>query len=413
MANNLIKNSFVQKQAQPSPTSQLQAHVHLVGQGQDDHNDSERIEKIISIIYQADDQENSGSHTKKMYIQKLADEIEKIMVRKGYPEEKVQICTLICDRFRKDKRPWLQWSAIKTLDSNYKWKNQNQHQEQQQQQKEMEESSMRLLEDSSNLPEESSIIESENMNFLNQLNNHFDPTEVHAKAVQKMLDATFKFQHKLQQFCNRNGIAFHNPHSQKSTTDEINDNADAEFDETISELCLPVSVNEVIRAIDSDAFDDSILLADDIRRWAELQRKKTPSQTIDQAMRWRDATTALRLIMRQAIDGKARRSMTQWAHIDATLAQHGGTAASSKSAMPVLNPKTGTELIDPKTGRQVFRTITKEQIDSRGERYASEIDFMVHQLVWTDMVEERFAQLTCGLRDYRATSAHEKLSRKA
>ena len=370
---------------------------------EEDKNDSQKIEGIIGAIYDADDHERSAFRSKQQGIQTLADTIYDIMQRKGFPEQKNQICSIICIRFRRNKRPWLQWSVLKTLDNTFKRK--------------QDESSIRSLENSSDVPVECSIIEQENLGFFNYLITDFDCLDVQPKGIQKMLDSLYKLEHKLEDFADHNGIAYYNPYSEKSTTDEINDNADDEYDETISEPSLPVSVNEVIRKIDDEAFDQTILLADDIRTWAKLQRPdpegKTPSQTIRQAIRWRDATTAFRLILRQAIDGKARRSMVQWGQIDATLAEHGGTAASSKSAMPVLNPETGQELIDPDTGKQVFRSITKEQIDARGPKYASEIDFMVRQFIWTDMVEERFQQLTCGIRDFRAFSARDKLSRKA
>jgi hypothetical protein len=95
------------------------------------------------------------------------------------------------------------------------------------------------------------------------------------------------------------------------------------------------------------------------------------------------------------------------------MAEHGGTAASSKSAFPVTDPITGLPMVDPRTLQQVFRDITKEQIDARGPKYAEEIDFMVRQVALTDMMEERYIMLTCGSRNYRALSAREKLSRQA
>jgi hypothetical protein len=370
---------------------------------EEDKNDSQKIEGIIGAIYDADDNERSAFRSKQHGIQSLADEIYRIMQRKGFPEQKNQICSIICIRFRRDKRPWLQWSVLKTLGDEFKRK--------------QDESTIRSLENSSDVPVECSIIEQENLGFLNYLITEFDCLDVAPKGIQRMLDSIYKLGHKLENFADHNGIAYYNPYNEKSITDEINDNADDEFEETISEPSLPISKNELIRKIDDEAFDETINLADDIRTWAKLQRPdpegKTPSQTLRQAIRWRDSTTAFRLILRQAIDGKARRSMVEWGKIGMNLAEHGGTAASSKSAMPVLNPETGEELVDPNTGRQVFRGITKEQVDARAPRYFSEIDFMVRQFIWTDMVEERFQQLTRGIRDFRAYAARDKLSRKA
>ena len=119
------------------------------------------------------------------------------------------------------------------------------------------------------------------------------------------------------------------------------------------------------------------------------------------------------MMIEQSVDGKARRSYDQWGVILKDLADHGGTAASSKSAMPVTDPITGKPMIDPRTLQPIFRDITKEQIDARGPKYASEIDFMVRQLILTDMMEERYVRLTCGSRNRRALSAREKLSRQA
>jgi hypothetical protein len=361
--------------------------------------DSEEIEGIISIIYHADDEAMRHAGVKKQAILTLAKALENIMNRNGQADSVNQICSLMCNRFRDDGKAWLAKDACEYLDDKYKRLGQSYGQS---------------VPGGTDLPVECSIRAASQIQALQDVKSKFNPDHVDKKTNQRIMDLIWDIEEKQKSYCDKEGIPTFNIHSNKTAIDEINDNADSEFDEKISKPDAPISLNEAIRRVDEEAYNLTIAVADAIRDWAEKQLIRYSSQRLDQAIRWRDAMEALLKIIRQYLDDKARRTIKQWAHINANMAQHGGTAASSMSAMPVYRPGTACEqLVDPKTLEKCYRTITKEQIDARGPKYAEAIDFMVRQLILTDMMEERYIEIECGFGEWRAHSASEKLSRNA
>ena len=333
-------------------------------------------------------------------VRQLALEFEEIMLQKEQPMFIPTICTLICTRFKEDKRPWLRTYATRLLDSKYK-------------RFFTEESYRQSVHTYTDLPEECSVEESNVIGQLQLMKDKLNLHQLSKPGIQKMHDVLGDVTVKVEVHAHANSIAVCNIHENKSRIDEINSEANKQYENKISEIPLPIPLDAAIRQVDSEAFFATIKLAKVIITWAEKQRDYSRSQTLDQAIRWRDAITAVTMLISQYVDGKARRSYNQWGAILKTMAEHGGTAASSKSAMPVTDPITGQPMVDPRTMQQVFRDITKEQVDARGPKYCSEIDFMVRQTVFTDMMEERFLILTCGSRNFRALSAREKLSRQA
>lgn len=357
------------------------------------------IEILFQEIYSYDDAERTASVSIADNIRKLALEFEEIMLQKEQPEFIPTICSLILTRFKNDKRPWLRTYATRILDSKYK-------------RGYSEQSYRQSVHTYTDLPEECTVEETNIMGQL-QLMDKLDLYQLSKPAVQKLYDKLGEFQMKVEVHAHQNGIAVCNVHENKSQMDEINSQANKQYEEKISEIPLPIPLDVAIKQVDSEAFFATIKLAKVIISWAEKQRDYSRSQTLEDAIRWRDSITAVTMLIQQYVDGKARRSYNQWGQMLKTMAEHGGTAASSKSAMPVTDPISGMPMVDPRTLQKVFRDITKEQIDARGPKYASEIDFMVRQPTLTDMMEERYIRLTCGSRNYRALSAREKLSRQA
>lgn len=355
---------------------------------------------LFEEIYTYDEVERRASMSIADNIRKLASEFEEIMLQKEQPEFIPTICTLICNRFKTDKKPWLRQYAVRVLDSKYK--------------RFYSEESYRQSEHTySDLPEECSVEES---NLLGQLQLIRDKLNLYAlskQSIQKGYDMLDDIKIKFEVHAHANSIAVINIHENKSRMDEINSQANKQYENKISEIPLPISLDAAVRKVDAEAFEATMKLAKVIIAWAEKQRDYSRSQTLEQAMTWRDSIIAITMLIQQYVDGKARRSYSQWGQILKTMAEHGGTAASSKSAFMVTDPISGLPMVDPRTLEPLFRDITKEQIDARGPTYASEIDFMVRQPIITDMMEGRYVTLTCGSRNARAMSAREKLSRQA
>lgn len=333
-------------------------------------------------------------------VRKLALEFEEIMLQKEQPEFIPTICTLICSRFKDDKKPWLRKYAIKLLDSKYK-------------RFFTEQSYRQSVYTYTDLPEECTVEENDVIGQLQLIRDKLNLYQLSKPGVQKVHGILTDVKFKFEEHAHVNGIAVCDIHENKSQMDEINSQANKQYENKISEIPLPVPLDTAIKAVDAEAFEQTLKLAKVIIAWAEKQRDYSRSQTLQDAIRWRDSMTAATMLIQQYVDGKARRSYNQWGEILKTMAEHGGTAASSKSAFPVTDPITGLPMVDPRTLQKLMRDITKEQIDARGPKYAEEIDFMVRQPIMTDMMEERYVRYTCGSRNYRALSAREKLSRQA
>jgi hypothetical protein len=381
----------------PSP---LSSHQQQDRRSKDIAERHKTIETLFQDIYVFDDAERSAGASIVDCIRRLAIEFEEIMLQKEQQFFINTICSQICRRFHKDKKYWLRQYAVTVLDSKYK-------------RKQNEESYRRSEQTHADLPEECSIEENMILGQLQRIRDKVDLYNIPGKGIQKINDVIQQIERKLRSHADMNGIAMYSPNDNKSSMDEINDESDKAYEEKISEIPLPIPLDTAIRQVDHEAFEATIKLAEVVKAWAVKQRDYSRSQTLQDAISWRDAIIAITMIIKQYVDGKARRSYDQWGDMLKVMAEHGGTAASSKSAMPVTDPDTGKPMVDPRTLQTVYRDITKEQIDARGPRYASEIDFMVRQTVFTDMMEERFIRLTCGSRNYRALSAREKLSRQA
>lgn len=358
------------------------------------------IEVLFQEIYNYDDIERHASVSIAENIRKLALEFEEIMLQKEQPEFIRTICTLICHRFKDDKRSWLTRYVVRVLDRKYKTFF-------------TEESYRQSQHTYGDLPEECSVEENDAIGQLQLMKEKLNLYQLSKPAIQKMHDMLGDVMVRVEVHAHANSIAVCNIHENKSRIDEINSEANKQYENKISEIPLPIPLDAAIKAVDAEAFDSTIKLAKVIIAWAEKQRDYSRSQTLNDAIRWRDSITAVTMLIQQYVDGKARRSYNQWGQILKTMAEHGGTAASSKSAFPVTDPITGLPMVDPRTLQKLMRDITKEQIDARGPKYAEEIDFMVRQPTLTDMMEERYIILTCGSRNYRALSAREKLSRQA
>lgn len=360
-----------------------------------------RVETIIQEIYQHDNVEQAASSSKRGAIRRLAQEMEEIMIQEGQPEQINEICTLICRRFEKDRKSTLIPWTIEVLDDKYKRK--------------LDESSIRSPGQPSDLPVECSVTAKKLLEGLLEIRDDFNPFQVTKNSIQKIAEVIFDIEKKLEDHAHENSFELYNRHHTKSDLDFVNDNADDEFDDKISKPDAPIPHDEAIRLVDAEAYEVSIRVADKLKEWADKQKNRYPSQVLDQAITWRDSMLALERIIDQYLDDKARRTIKQWGKINATMAEHGGTAASSKSSMPVFDPTADTvkQLIDPKTLRPAYRDITKEQIDARGPKYASEIDFIIRQFILTDMMENRYMQIEIGYGEWRAWAAREKLSRKA
>lgn len=374
---------------------------------------NDRIEGIIATIYDNDTQEISYKGFKQEGIARLAFELEQMMIQSGQQQEINQICSIICRRFIDDERQWLARDAMEILDNKYKRKSHHQQHNDNNNNKQ-EDSSMQSPPGGVDLPVECSIMAKDVLKWLMNFSDNFDPEEVDDRTNQKILDLTYDIIDKEEQYCEVNHIAYHNIHEPKTPFDEANETADRNYSAKISKPWAPMPLDQAIRETDMEAFEKTKALCNYILKWADKQLRKYPSQRLDQAIRWRDATEAFIKIVKQLLDDKARRTIKQWAEINANMSRHGGTAASSMSAQPVFVPGTSCQqMIDPKTKEPVYRTITKEQIDARGPQYASDIDFMIRQLVYTQMMEERYVQIECGFGEWRAVSANPKLSRSA
>lgn len=368
------------------------------------HNIAEkqrRIESIIQEIYEHDSVEQTASSSKKDAIQRLAKEMEEIMIQEGQSQEINQICTLICNRFEKDRKSGLKRWTIEVLDEKYKRK--------------LDKSSIQSTHSFADLPVECSVTEELVLSELVKIRDKLDFFQLTKNATQKVAEVIYDIKQHAEDHARENSFELYNRHHTKSDLDFINDGADDVFDEKISKPPAPIPHDEAVRLVDAEAYEVSIRVADKLKEWADKQKNRYPSQVLDQAITWRDSMLALERILDQYLDDKARRTIKQWGKINATMAEHGGTAASSKSSMPVFDPTADTvkQLIDPKTLRPAYRDITKEQIDARGPKYASEIDFIIRQFILTDMMEERYMQIEIGYGEWRAWAAREKLSRKA
>lgn len=362
---------------------------------------SDRIENIIATIYEADRDETAYRTLKREGIERLARELEEMMLNRGQAEQVNQICSIICNRFQDDGRTWLARDTQEILETKYK-------------RKAREQSTSQSPPGGADLPVECSIMAKEVLQWLMNFSDNFEPEEVDDRTNQKILDFLYDITHKHEEYCEDNRIAHHNIHDPKTSFDEANEIADHRYQNKISKPHSPIARSAAITMVDKQAYDETIGLCKDLTAWANKQINNYPSQRLDQAIRWRDAVIAVRKIIRQYVDDKARRTILQWAKINANMALHGGTAASSMSAQPVWKPGTQCEqMIDPDSLEPAFRTITKEQIDARGPKYAVDCDFMVRQLILTDMMEERYIQGEIGWGEWRAWSASEKLSRNA
>jgi hypothetical protein len=362
---------------------------------------SDRIENIIATIYAADRDETAQRSLKREGIERLARELEGIMIKRNQAENVNQICSMICIRFQDDGRAWLARDAQEILDTKYK-------------RKAREQSSIQSPPGGADLPVECSIMAKDVLQWLMNFSENFDPEDVDNKTNQKILDYLYDITHKHEEYCEENRIAHHNIHDAKTSFDEANEIADRRYQGKISKPHSPIARSVAIQTVDRQAYEETLGLCKDITAWANKQINNYPSQRLDQAIRWRDAVIAVRKIVRQYVDDKARRTILQWAKINSNMALHGGTAASSMSAQPVWQPGTSCEqMIDPDSLEPAYRTITKEQIDARGPKYAVDTDFMVRQLILTDMMEERYIQGEIGWGEWRAWSASEKLSRNA
>ena len=357
------------------------------------------IEVLFQEIYEYDETERRASMSIADNVRKLALEFEEIMLQKEQPEFIPTICTLIMNRFKDDKRPWLKHYVAKVLDDKYK--------------RFFTEESYRQSQTIWDLPEECSVEENHCIGQVQLMRDKVNLYQLSKPGIQKLYSSLTDLTFKIEAHAHANSIAVCNVHENKSQMDEINSQANRQYENKISEIPLPVPLDKAITAIDKEAFEETMKLAKVIIAWAEKQRDYSKSQTLQDAIRWRDSIAAATMLIQQYVDGKARRSYNQWGEILKTMAEHGGTAASSKSAFPVTDPITGLPMVDPRTLQKLMRDITKEQIDARGPKYAEEIDFMVQQPIMTDMMEERYVKYTCGSRNYRALSAREKLSRQA
>lgn len=358
------------------------------------------IETLFHEIYTLDETERTSTISITENIKKLARNFEEIMLQEKQPEFICTICSLILKRFRDDKRPWLRTYATRVLDDKYK----RYH---------TEDSYRQSVHQSTDQLEECSVEENMAIAQVTLLRDKFNYNQFSKKGIQKFNDICVDIVSKVSNFASQNGIAVYNVHDNSSAMDETNDNADKAYEDKISEEPLPLSMDAAIRQVDAEAYEETMKVIEAIKTWANKQRDYSRSQTLEQAIKWRDSMHAFRIIVEQLNDGKARRSLDQWGQILKDLAEHGGTAASSKSTLPIIDPVTGKQLVDPKTCKPLFRGITKEQIDARGPKYATDIDFVVRQFVVTDMMRWRYMLLTRSQRDKRADKASPKLSRQA
>lgn len=358
----------------------------------------QKFETLVKEVYNIDDGISDGKLTLRSKIRDMADTLEQYFRECGQPEQVKEISNIIGRRFRDDKREHLNEYVIHALDDRFIRK--------------VEKSSLRSLSDDRDLPVHCSTKVQRFTAALKELV-ETDPTELGRNGAIDTAYLVYQAVHKLEDFASDNDIELVDSADRENEIDKTNKSSTKQYGDKISQPDAPIPTSEAIILLDDESYELGMQYLEELKQWITEQHTSNQSQTLEQATSYRDMWLAELRLIRQINDRKSRRTMLDWAKILEAQSSRGGTGASSYSKRIVTDPTTGQPLINPRSLQPIFREITKEQIDARGPKYASELEQIIEadKLKWQQQL--RYVEITCGLRDWRAHAAQPKLSSQA
>lgn len=356
------------------------------------------LDEWMPQVYAIDDGIQQGHKSLRSTFREIAEALEKVMLQYGQPEQVKEICGLICGRLDKDRRGHLSSNVVHALDEKYI--------------KKLDKSSITSLTHVNDVPVHCSITTNEIVDAFKNASN-IDPTQLGRDGIIESAYQAYDFIHRIEECAQENGIELVDPHSNQNQIDKTNSDSDKQYSEKISRPPALIPVDQAIRDLDEESEKLGMKYLEKLEKWIHEQRTDNCSQTIEQAIELRDMWNAEIRMIDQINDRKSRRTMVDWAHILAAKSDRGGTGASSYSRRTVTDPSTGKPMVDPKTLQPILREITKEQIDARGPKYASEIEQILAATPMRLTQQKRYVEITSGRGEYRAHAAEDKLSRQA
>lgn len=357
-----------------------------------------RYEDLVRQAYRTDTAVQEGTQSLRSLIRAMAEALEEHFLAYGQAEQVIEISNTIARRFKDDHRKHLQSYIVDALPEKYIRK--------------LDKSSITSLAHAKDLPVHCTVRSERYTGVLKEMV-EVDFDELDKGTIIDMADMASKIVNAAKAHAKANNYEVITHDNNKNQVDKTNDDSDQQYEDKISQPNALIPTDDAILLLDEEAHEYGMQYIAAQKQWFDEQNTNNHSQTLEQAARFRDATLAALRMIKQINDRKSRRTMKDWADILQAQSERGGTGASSFSKRIVTDPQTMKPMIDKRTLQPVYREITKEQIDARGPKYASELEQIIACQPLPMVQQERYVEITCGLRDWRAHEAEEKLSRQA